>query len=148
MAQPSRKSQTRNSIEPCFNLRLRQANRVLTSHYDEYLRDLGLTTAQFSILRSLWYMKCTAQKDLQAVLVLQQTSLTRNLKLLQKAGYIQTTPGEQDRRISMVSLTEEGKNIFKQARVRWKKAQKNVSERLGEKNSRQLIKIAEAIIAM
>ncbi|WP_422444425.1 MULTISPECIES: MarR family winged helix-turn-helix transcriptional regulator [unclassified Endozoicomonas] len=148
MARSSRNRQPYGGIEPCFNLRLRQANRVLTSHYDDYLRDLGLTIAQFSILRSLWYMKSTAQKDLQAVLVLQQTTLTRNLKLLQKAGYIQTTQGEADRRISMVSLTEEGKNIFKQARTRWKEAQQDVSRRLGDKNSQQLIQVAEAIMAM
>ena len=136
------------SIEPCFNLRLRQANRVLTSHYDTYLRDLGLTIAQFSILRSLWFMKRTSQKDLQAVLVLQQTTLTRNLKLLQKSGYVQTQPGEEDRRVSVVSLTAEGRAIFKQARVRWKKAQNDVVTRLGDKNAYQLIEVAEAILSM
>ena len=137
-----------NRIEPCFNLRLRQANRVLTSHYDNYLRDLGITIAQFSILRSLWYMKATSQKELQEVLVLQQTTLTRNLKLLIKAGYVETRPGEQDRRVSVVSLTEEGKAMFKQARERWKKAQKDVAERLGQGASQQLVELTEAIISM
>ena len=137
-----------NRIEPCFNLRLRQANRVLTSHYDNYLRDLGITIAQFSILRSLWYMKSASQKELQDVLVLQQTTLTRNLKPLLKAGYVETRPGEQDRRVSMVSLTADGKEVFKQARERWKKAQKDVVERLGDEAGQQLIQVAEAIIAM
>ena len=37
-------------ITPCFNLKMRQANRVLTNHYDAYLRSEGLTVAQFSII--------------------------------------------------------------------------------------------------
>ena len=135
-------------VEPCFNLRLRQANRVLTSHYDGYLRDLGITIAQFSVLRALWYLKTTSQKDLQGVLVLQQTTLTRNLKLRLKAGYMETRPGEEDRRVSMVSLTEDGKAIFKQARERWQQAQQDVSDRLGEAASEQLVELTEAIISM
>ena len=135
-------------VEPCFNLRLRQASRVMTSHYDGYLRDLGITIAQFSVLRALWYLKATSQKDLQGVLVLQQTTLTRNLKLLLKAGYIETQPGEEDRRVSVVSLTDDGEIIFKQARERWRQAQKEVSNHLGEAYSQQLVELTEAIIAM
>lgn len=137
-----------HAIEPCLHLRLRQANRVLTNHYDEYLREVGITVTQFSILRALWYMKQTSQKELQKVLVLQQTTLTRNLKPLQTLGYLHTKTSEEDRRVSLVSLTDDGKTVFKRARQRWDKAQKQVVNRLGESCTHDLFHVTQAIIRM
>lgn len=136
------------SVTQCYNLKLRQAGRVLTNHYDAYLRDEGLTVTQFSILRSLWYLKSTPQKQLQEVLVLQQTTLTRNLKPLIRDGYIQISPSEIDGRVKLVSLTESGKTLFQNARKKWKKAQDTLSNQLGEDMSEQLITVADAILAL
>lgn len=136
------------NISHCYNLKMRQASRVLTNHYDGYLRDDGITVTQFSILRSLWYMKNTSQKDLQEVLVLQQTTLTHNLKPLIRDGYIQITPSTEDGRIKLVSLTPDGTILFQSARKKWKKAQNNLSNQLGDKLSEQLIMVADTIIAL
>lgn len=133
-------------ITPCFTLKLRQAARVLTNHYDSYLRELGITVTQFSILRSLWYMKSTPQKDLQEVLVLQQTTLTRNLKPLIRSGYIQTCPCPNDGRVTLVSLTAEGEALFQEARKYWKQAQDSVTSKLGGEVSEQLLQVTDAII--
>jgi DNA-binding MarR family transcriptional regulator len=135
-------------ISPCLNLKLRQASRVLTNHYDGYLRELGITVTQFSIMRSLWYMKSTSQKELQEVLVLQQTTLTRNLKPLIRSGYIQTHTSPDDGRVSIVSLTEAGETLFQQARKYWKQAQDSVASKLGSDISAQLLQVADAIIEL
>ena len=135
-------------ITPCFNLKMRQANRVLTNHYDSYLRELGLTVAQFSILRTLFYMKQTSQKDLQEVLVLQQTTLTRNLRPLIRSGYIATSPSLEDRRVTLVSLTDDGIELFNKAVKKWKLAQESVSEKLGAELSGQLLDVADAVIKL
>ncbi len=136
------------SIEPCFNLKLRQADRVLTSHYDSYLRELGIKATQFAILRVLSYLDSASQKRLQEVLVLNQTTLTRNLKPLIRDGYIITNPGEEDRRVTVVSLSPEGKALFKQGEKHWKKAQAMVASKLGAKTSRELLQVAEAILEL
>jgi DNA-binding MarR family transcriptional regulator len=135
-------------ITPCFNLKMRQANRVLTNHYDGYLRELGLTVAQFSILRTLSFIKQASQKELQEVLVLQQTTLTRNLKPLIRSGYIRTSPSPEDGRVTLVSLTDEGNELFKKARTKWKLAQESVSEKLGDELSGQLLEVADAVIKL
>ncbi|WP_303288976.1 MarR family winged helix-turn-helix transcriptional regulator [Marinobacter sp. SS5-14b] len=135
-------------IKPCFNLKMRQANRVLTNHYDSYLRELGLTIAQFSILRTLFYMKQTSQKDLQEVLVLQQTTLTRNLRPLIRSGYIATSPSLEDRRVTLVSLTDDGIELFNKALKKWTLAQESVSEKLGAELSGQLLDVADAVIKL
>ena len=133
-------------IENCFNLKIRQANRVLTSYYDEYLRDLGLKITQFSILRCLWYLKQAPQKELEKWLVLDQATLTRNLKPLIRDGYIQTHRSEEDGRITLVSLTDDGVTLYKQAQKRWKKAQENVSKKLGDDMSQKLLEVSEALL--
>lgn len=127
---------------------MRQASRVLTNHYDGYLRDDGITVTQFSILRSLWYMKSTSQKDLQEVLVLQQTTLTRNLKPLIRDGYIRISPSPEDGRVKLVSLTDEGKTLFQRARKQWKKAQNHISKQLGGKLSEKITDVADSILKL
>lgn len=136
------------TILPCYNLKLRQADRVLTSYYDEALRDLGITIAQFSLLRALSYMKQTPQKELQQALVLQQTTLTRNLQPLIRSGYVQTRPSPEDGRVTLVSLTDEGKALFKQAKVRWDQAQKGIASHLGPELTQQLLNVADAVLAL
>lgn len=136
------------SVTPCFNLKMRQASRVLTSYYDAYLQNYGITVTQFSILRSLWYMKSTSQKDLQEVLVLQQTTLTRSLKPLVRDGYIQIIPSVEDGRIKLVSLTDDGKTLFQNARKQWKKAQDNASKVLGDTVSEQILHVSDAILKL
>ncbi|WP_372865011.1 MarR family winged helix-turn-helix transcriptional regulator [Spongiibacter sp.] len=135
-------------VAPCFNLKLRQASRVLTKCYDDQLRELGITVTQFSILRSLWYLKRCSQKQLQEILVLQQTTLTRNLKPLLKAGYITTCADPQDRRVSLVSLSDNGRELFERAETLWAQTQREIAGRLGEDLSRQLLAVTEAIVAL
>ncbi len=136
------------TIIPCYNLKLRQADRVLTSYYDEALRDLSITIAQFSLLRALSYMKQTSQKELQQALVLQQTTLTRNLQPLIRSGYVQTSPSPEDGRVTLVSLTDEGKALFKQAKVRWDQAQKGIANHLGPELTEQLLNVTDAILTL
>lgn len=135
-------------IETCYNLKIRQANRVLTSYYDEYLRELGLKITQFSILRCLWYLKSAPQKELEKWLVLDQATLTRNLKPLIRDGYIQTQRSAEDGRITLVSLTDDGIALYKQAKKNWKKAQDNVSKKLGEDMSQKLLDVSEALLEL
>ncbi|NVK37827.1 MAG: winged helix-turn-helix transcriptional regulator [Gammaproteobacteria bacterium] len=136
------------NITPCFNLKMRQASRILTSHYDGFLREMGITVTQFSIFRSLWYLKSTSQKNLQEILVLQQTSMTRNLKPLIRDGYIQVLPSPDDGRVKLVSLTDEGKVLFQDARKAWKKAQTILASQLGEDLSQELLHVTDAIIEL
>lgn len=135
-------------ITECYNLKMRQASRVLTNHYDAYLREEGITVTQFSVLRAIWYLKSISQKDLQEVLVLQQTTLTRNLKPLIRDGYIEITSAPDDGRIKLVSLSDSGRALFEQSRKKWKKAQDNLSKQLGGQLSEQLLSVADAIIAL
>ena len=59
-----------------------------------------------------------------------RTTLARNLKPLEKAGLIQSTPGN-DRRTRLIELTAHGKDILNQSLSLWEQAQTEVVEKLG-----------------
>lgn len=134
--------------EMCFHLKLRQADRMLTSHYDSYLRDLGIKVTQFSILRCLHFFPEHSHKSLEKKLILNQTTLTRNLKSLVKSGYIQSKPSNSDQRVKLLSLSLEGEALYTQAVERWEQAQKSVSQKLGTELTKQLFSVSDSLVSL
>ena len=76
-----------------MNLSYRKASRVISQIYDRELADVGLKCTQFSILRAVRELRQTTNAQLQELLVLEQTTLTRGLKPLIRDGYIKIEPG-------------------------------------------------------
>ncbi|WP_250659255.1 MarR family winged helix-turn-helix transcriptional regulator [Alkalimarinus coralli] len=134
-------------VENCINLELRKANRVLSQLYDGYLQECGLKTSQFSILRAVRFLKQTTNSELQEVLILDQTTLSRALKPLLREGLIQACPGV-DKRQKMLSLTNKGRAIYKEALLQWEKAQAYVSKNLGEELKENLLKVSRSVVEL
>ncbi|WP_439136320.1 MarR family winged helix-turn-helix transcriptional regulator [Pseudomaricurvus sp.] len=133
------------SIEPCLALRLRQANRVLTQIYDHDMSNQGIKVTQFAILRTIYYMGEATNRSLQEVLVLDQTTLSRNLKPLIRDGYLESQPG-RDRREKVLKLTEDGKNLFKRASKDWRHTQQQLKDLLGDELVEKLLLVGDAIV--
>ena len=112
----------------CFNVR--KSARVLTKHYDEALQSLELKPTQFTILAVLSGVDAITVTDLANYMILDRTTLTRNLRPLEKQGMIQTGAGD-DRRTRMISLTKKGLKKLEAAIPLWKQAQKEVTKYLG-----------------
>ncbi|MFT5593459.1 MAG: DNA-binding MarR family transcriptional regulator [Oceanicoccus sp.] len=136
------------SIQPCYNLAMRQADRVLTGVYNAYLSDVGLKITQFSVLRSLRYLKACSQKELEKVLLLEQATLTRNLQPLLRDGWVKREPSSQDGRVWLISLTDEGFALYKQAEKRWQVAQKKIESILGQDTLAKLMDASEKIVTL
>lgn len=135
------------SVESCFNLHLRQASRVMNQIYDRHLARCDLKTSQFAILRTLSKLRESTQKELQQALVLEQTTLTRNLRPLLRDGYLQIRRG-LDRRQRLVSLTASGEELCSRAEAYWQLAQADVRQRLGPILSEDLLRISESVVAL
>ena len=130
-----------------MNLSYRKASRVISQIYDRELAEMGLKCTQFSILRAVREMRRTTNAELQELLVLDQTTLTRGLKPLIRDGYIKIEPG-QDKREKLLSLTTEGKSLYRKAAKRWQQAQDTVIRKLGPKTSEQMLEMNMALIAL
>ena len=107
----------RPSINPagCNCLALRQAARHVTQFYDQFLAPSGLRATQYSILARLQRKGPMTINALAAELVMDRTTLGRNILPLERDGLIAVGPGKSDRRSKELRLTGEGIARFRAA---------------------------------
>ena len=117
--------------EFCAARNIRRTSRILTRYYDEILKSSGLKITQFSLLASLYGGGSMPITQLAEELVLERTTLTRNLKPLEKGGLVEIKAGE-DRRIRQVALTDKGRETLFQTYPLWQKAQEQVLQVMGK----------------
>ena len=112
----------------CFNLR--KAARAVTQLYDEVLAPSGLRGTQFSVLAVISAAGPATMTDLADTLVMDRTTLTRNLKPLLGRGLVERGEGE-DRRQRPIAITAAGREALDQALPLWEKAQARIAGGLG-----------------
>ena len=130
----------------CFNLSMRKSSRLITQFYEERLKRVGLKVGQFSILRAVSFTKETTNKELQNILVLDQTTLTRNLKPLFRDNYLQSSSDQTDGRIKTISLTKSGNALYEQALPIWEEAQKEIVNKLGAQQTGKIHELAGQLV--
>src|SRR5262249_10690120 len=102
---------------------LRQASRVVTQFYDQHLAPSGLRTTQFSILRAVDRLEPITINALAAELVIDRTTLGRNVLPLERDGLIRIEPSATDARSKELRLTRKGAARLGAAVPRWSEAQ-------------------------
>jgi DNA-binding MarR family transcriptional regulator len=132
--------------EYCYNLAMRKATRLINQLYQERFTTLGLKVGQFSIIRAVHHLKETTNSQLQGVLVLDQTTLSRNLKPLVRDGILQLRADANDQRVKKVSLSAEGQALYQQALPLWQAAQAEFKAKLGEQKAKQLLSLSDSVI--
>src|SRR5579863_1557722 len=96
----------------CNCLALRQAARHVTQIYDQFLAPSGLRATQYSILARLQRKGAMTINALAAELVMDRTTLGRNILPLQRDGLVAIGPGKSDRRSKELQLTGQGAARF------------------------------------
>ncbi|HJV51863.1 MAG TPA: MarR family transcriptional regulator [Noviherbaspirillum sp.] len=112
---------------PCYAGSLRQASRIVTQMYDAALKPSGVKITQFGILRLLSAYPGLTTGEMAEALVMDSTTLTRTLKIIQDNGWIAVAPGE-DRRERHWTITRAGQERMEQALPLWKNVQKEFTE--------------------
>ena len=134
--------------EFCNCLALRQAARHVTQFYDQLLAPSGLRTTQFSILGKLRHLGTLTINALAKELVMDRTTLGRNILPLEREGLIAIVKGSADRRSKEVRITDAGRARLRQARDGWLAAQARFEAAFGSDRSRELRAILAAVSAM
>src|SRR5580658_4370237 len=107
----------------CNCLALRQATRHVTQFYDQFISPLGLRTTQYSILAKLHRNGAMTINALAAELVMDRTTLGRNVLPLQRDGLVAVGRGKSDRRSKELRLTVSGLTRLRSAAKGWATAQ-------------------------
>lgn len=118
-----------NSRCCCFGMR--RAMRATTQLYDKYLEPAGIRATQFTLLVELSLTNAKTLTEIARNLVMDRTTLTRNLKPLQALGFISVVQSV-DRRSKGYTLTESGKATLERSMPLWAKAQDLVEGNMGQ----------------
>ena len=131
----------------CLGLSLRKADRVVSQLYNEYMAPLGIRITQFSVLRSLHFTGTTTASEIQKILTMEQTTVSRALKPLIRDGYIAVAEGASKREKAL-SLTKAGETLYQSALEPWNKVQELLRSRLGQGQDDALIALSQQIVAI
>ncbi len=114
----------------CVCATLRKATRSVTQYFDNTLRPSGLRATQFNILAEIHGVGEATVTELTEILVMDQTTLTRSLALLERGGLLRTVP-KPDGRVKAVQLTKKGQRALQTAYPLWVGAQKKMLKAIG-----------------
>jgi DNA-binding MarR family transcriptional regulator len=120
----------------CFNLR--KASRTITQLFDKAMQPSGLRGTQFSLLTMLFFFGPVTVTVLSKKLLMDRTTVTRNLMPLEQQGYIIVKAGK-DLRTRTVELTKTGIKALEKAFPLWKETQSKIIGKLGKKRFESLI---------
>ena len=139
--------ETRLGPEQCNCLAVRQAARHITQFYDKCLSPSGLRTTQFSILAKLKRLGPMTINALAADLVMDRTTLGRNILPLRREGLIAVVRGRIDRRSKELRVTEAGEERLRAAAKGWVEAQARFEAVFGADRTVELRALLRAVSA-
>jgi DNA-binding MarR family transcriptional regulator len=122
----------------CHCQSLRQAARRATALYDAAMAPYGLRISQYSILSRLRRYGPLSLQALAALLVLDRTTLGRNLRPLERDGLVASEAEAGDKRVRLLALTEEGRSVLQAAGPAWHAAQAAFEQQYGKSEASAL----------
>ena len=123
---------------PCTCLRLRKVARRVSQIYDHCLEPHQLTITQYGLLGHIKALDGVGIGELANALVMDPTTLTRNIRPLVKRALVVLVPDLRDRRHRKLYLTDAGRELFAKARGGWDAAQRQIALALGAKDGPML----------
>lgn len=135
-----------DAINPqlCVNAKLRKLHRILNNVYQKKINPYGLRGSMLSILFIIGKREGINQKAIAEMLVLDQSTMSRDLKRLKENGWVTSTKGE-DLRNSKLFISKKGYQLLEEVSPIWQELHTNVENILGQFNIQQLDVITEAL---
>ena len=139
------------STDSCTCSELRRAARAVTLLYDNAFRSSGLLSTQLGVLHVIYKSDSIRISHLAKELGMDRTTLTRNLSVLQRQGFIKISSGK-DNRTRIVTITNKGRTTIAKAIPLWNDVQNKVKEQMSETlwnelmvNLSQFVKVADQL---
>jgi DNA-binding MarR family transcriptional regulator len=121
--------------DSCLCLHVHRAARALARRFDVVLKPLGLTNGQFSLLMSLNRPEPPTLGSVASLLAMDRTTLTANLKPLERRGLLKVSVDREDRRSRRLVLTAAGKALLSKAYPVWKATHTDTERQLSGINA-------------
>ena len=122
----------------CLCFAAQRAARTLARRFDEALRPAGLTSGQFSLLMSLNQPRPPSIGAVAGLLAMDRTTLTANLKPLERRELVTTTVDPDDRRGRLVLLTKTGRAVLRTAVPIWRRVHGEIDRQMSAADGKVL----------
>ena len=122
----------------CVAKQLYQTARMVARVFSAELAEVGVSLSQFSTLNRIADQGPITITELAEQMVMDRTTVTRNLRALTTPGWVKVVPNPQDRRSKLLSITTAGIRCLRDARGPWERAQAQVLQAYGRANWRAL----------
>jgi DNA-binding MarR family transcriptional regulator len=133
--------------QDCNCFALRSAARHVTQVYDQFLAPSGLRATQFSILAKLRRLGPLTINEMARNMVTDRTTLGRNIRPLERDGWIKIEPTVSDRRAKKLHLTKTGEQRLQAALKAWSQAQTKFETTFGPKRAAELRAMLRGVVA-
>lgn len=121
---------TLHVYDHCLCFAAQRAARALARRFDEVLAPLGLTSGQFSLLTSLNQPEAPSISSIATLLGMDRTTLTANLKPLERRGLVKIEVDPADRRARRLVLSKAGRALLGAALPIWRQTHADIDGRL------------------
>lgn len=132
-------------IQFCVCSNLRKTTRVVTQLYDKLLQPTGLKITQYSMLVNIYRHKDISISELGAVMLLEQTTVTRNVNNLKKHGFVNITKDIHDSRTKMISITDSGIEKLEEAYPIWLQIQERIVKDISENKYKEMLETLSSL---
>src|SRR5262245_35218045 len=120
-------------VESCACHKVRMAARAVTRAYDDALRAVGLRATQLAVLVAVGTDGAMSITTLAKIMSMDRSTLTRNLRPLEKEGLV-AVGLEGWRRSRSLDITKKGQSRLREALPYWERAQEILRRKLGDQN--------------
>lgn len=124
--------------DTCLCLHVQRAARSLARRFDAAFRPFGLTHGQFSLLMALNRPTPAKMAEVSSLLAMDRTTLTANLKPLERRGLATVTVDKDDKRGRLLTLTDAGRALLAEAVPTWKRTHAGIDRLLARSNPDRL----------
>ncbi|MDF2884406.1 MAG: transcriptional regulator MarR family [Clostridiaceae bacterium] len=130
---------SKKNLGVCACRNLRRTSRVVTQYFDKAFQPVGLRATQFSLLADISYRDSSTVGELADALLMDQTTVTRNVEILRKNGLIDVRIGDDDSRKRCIKITESGTAKLIEAIPSWEKAQQHIEKEIGKERYEEFL---------
>ncbi|MDI4643722.1 MarR family winged helix-turn-helix transcriptional regulator [Cohnella hashimotonis] len=114
----------------------------------QLLREAGLYPGQELVLMQLWQRDSQSQNSLSRSLRLDHSTIAKSVRRLEDAGLVSCSRSAEDKRVTLVSLTQAGREVESRVNEAWSKMEEITIENLNDEEKAQFVALAKKITAV
>lgn len=128
-------------LSPSLTLALVQAREATKTYFRPALNEMGLTEQQWRVICMLYQYDELENNHLAELTCILRPSLTGIVNRMAEQNLIIKSKDLHDQRVSLIKLTQAGRNYFESQALKMEESYKNIKEQYGAEKIQQLMEL-------